>query len=400
LFISTWQEESVMNWKLMITGSLRMMSRFRMRTLFMSIGVALGVAVLIAGRSLGAGSEQQLNERIDLLFGPGTILLVGNLDFEDKEAIESQVPGVVAFDPRLMLGEIEVSSAGVSRRAAVMGGSEIGEYAWNRGVIEGRYLNSEDVSSTARVALIGTNLAATLFGEASPLGEEILVGKVPLRVIGVLEPVGMDPHGEDRDEDVVVPVTTAMRRLQNLDYFNVSKLVVGNHDLVDEDADQIAGILRERHRIAEGEPDDFNIYTSQFAARRIEAASQSINRYLIAAAIAVLLVSAVVIASIMLVVVRERVAEVGLRKALGATEQQIRLQFLAETAGVSLASGILGVMLGVGAAYIIGSQMDIPVVFSQSSLGIALLAAVVVGIAAGVIPAMRAARLDPIEALQ
>jgi putative ABC transport system permease protein len=389
-----------MNTKLLITGSLRMMSRFRLRTAFMSIGVALGVAVLIAGRSLGTGAEQQVNERIDLLFGPGTILLVANLSFEEMEAIEAQVPSIVAFDPRLMVGELEISSGGINRKAAVMGGSEVGEYAWNRSVIEGRYLTSEDVTSTARVALIGTNLATALFGDTSPLGEEILIGKVPLRIVGVLEPVGMDPHGEDRDEDIVVPVTTAMRRIRNVDYFNIGKLVVGNVDKIDDDVDMIADILRQKRNIAEDEDDDFAIYSSKFAGKRIKEASQSINRYLIAAAFSVLLVAAVVISSIMLIMVRERVAEIGLRKALGATEQQIRMQFLAESAAVSLVSGMLGVALGIGSAYLIGSQIDVPVVFSQSSVGIALLAAVIVGIASGLIPAHRAAKLNPVEALK
>jgi putative ABC transport system permease protein len=389
-----------MNWKLLITGSLRMMLRFRLRTAFMSMGVALGVAVLIAGRSLGTGAEQQLSERINLMFGPGTILIFSKLDFDDMEAIDTQVDRILAWDPRLTMGEIEVSSAGVNRQAAVFGQSERGDYVWNRSVVEGRYLSSEDISSTARVAMIGTKMAATLFGDSSPLDEEILIGRVPFKIVGVLEPVGMDPHGEDRDEDVIVPITTAMRRLNNSEVFNMAKLVVGNLDRVDEDADQISEILRQRHQIAEGEEDDFAIYSSKFAGRRVKEASQSINRYLLAAAIAVLLVAAVVISTIMMVTVRERVAEIGLRKAIGATEQQIRIQFLAETAAISLVAGLFGVLLGVGAAYLIGSQIDVPVVLSQTSVGIAMAAAVLVGLASGYIPAGRAAQLDPVVALK
>ena len=389
-----------MNMKLLITGCLRMMLRFRMRTAFMSIGVAVGVAVLIAGRSLGTGAEQQLNERIDLLFGPGTILVFSKLDFEDMAAIDEQMEQIVAWDPRMMLNETQISSGGVNRKAAVFGSSERGDYVWNRGVIEGRYLSSEDVTSAARVAMIGTNMASQLFGDASPLDEEIMIGSVPFRIIGVLAPVGMDPHGEDRDEDIIVPITTAMRRLSNSPYFNMAKIVVGNLDLVDDDSDKVSEILRQRHQIGEGESDDFAIYTSKFAGRRIKEASQSINRYLIAAAIAVLLVAAVVISSIMLIMVRERVAEIGLRKALGATEGQIRMQFLAETASISLVSGLLGVAIGTASAYLIGSQIDVPVVLSQSSVGIALLAAVVVGIASGLIPAHNAAKLNPVEALK
>jgi putative ABC transport system permease protein len=325
-----------MNWKLLLTQSLRMFARFRMRTLFMSIGVIVGVAVLIAGRALGTGAEQQLNERIDLLFGPGTILLFSKLDFDDMAAIEDQVGQVIAWDPRLTVGETEISFEGANRQAAVFGQSDRAEYVWNRGVVEGRFLTSEDLSSNARVAMVGTKLAASLFGDSSPLDEEILIGRVPFRVVGVLEPVGIDPHGEDRDEDVIVPISTAMRRVANQDWFNMAKLVVGNLDLVDEDAEEIAGILRRQHNIAADEQDDFRIFTSKFAGRRIEQATQSIRTYLLAAAVVVLLVAAVVISSIMLVIVRERVAEVGLRKALGATERQIKLQFLAETAGTYL----------------------------------------------------------------
>ena len=203
-------------------------------------------------------------------------------------------------------------------------------------------LERGDLGKTARVALLGYRLAELLFGaDGDPIGEEILISSVPFRIIGVLEPAGIDPHGEDRDEDIYIPITTAMRRLNNTEYIGIAKLLVSGHEQVDEDADQMAGILREQHNIAPGENEDFAIYSSKFVGRMVVKTNLLLNVYMMAAAAVVLLVAAIVIASIMLVVVRERVAEIGLRKALGATEQNIGFQFLIEVMAVTLVSGLL-----------------------------------------------------------
>ena len=389
-----------MNRKLLLKGSLRIMSRNKLRTLFMSIGVAVGVATLIAGQSLSTGANKQIGERVNKMFGPGTILIFSStLAYGDLEAIEDQLEQVIATSPRFGGGESEISYQGVNRQAAVFGHSEKAEFVWNRGVINGRFFNSDDISSVARVALIGTRLAETLFAGADPVDEEILIASVPFRIIGVLESVGIDPHGEDRDEDIFVPITTAMRRLDNAEYVGTAKIVVSNHERVDEDADRISEILRERHSIAAGEKDDFAIYTSKFAGRMILKANKVLNAYLLAAAGVILLVAAVVIASIMLVVVRERVAEIGLRKAVGATEENISFQFLTEAVAVTCASGVLGVGLGLLAANIISRFIDVPVIFSGGSIALGLGAAIIVGIASGILPARRASRLDPVEAL-
>jgi putative ABC transport system permease protein len=323
------------------------------------------------------------------------------LTYDDVEAVEDQMDQVIASSPRFGGAESEISYQGINRQAAVFGHTEKAEFVWNRGVTEGRFFSTGDITKSARVALVGYRLAELLFGTNSdPVGEEILIGSSPFRIIGVLEAAGIDPHGEDRDEDVFVPITTAMRRLNNTEYIGVAKLVVSNHEQVDEDADQISEILRDQHNIATGEQEDFAIYTSKFAGRMILKANRVLNVYMVVAAAVVLLVAAIVIASIMLVVVRERVAEIGLRKALGATENNISFQFLAEAVVVSLISGVLGIGLGLTVAGLVSTHIDMPVIVTTNSVVLGLAAAVMVGIAAGIAPARRAARLDPVEALR
>jgi len=362
----------------------------------------IGVATLIAGQSLGGGAEQQLKQRVDKVFSPGSIMLVSRtLTNDDVEAIEAQMEQVVASAARFGGGESEINYQGTNRKAAVFGHTLQGETVWNRGVIEGRYFSKRDMSSTARVALLGHRLAEVLFGEdGDPLDKEIRIASVPFRVIGVLEPAGIDPHGEDRDEDIYIPITTAMRRLNNTEYIGIAKLLVSDLEQIDDDADQIAEILREQHNIAEGEDEDFAIYSSKFIGRMVVKTNRVLNVYMVAAAGVVLLVAAIVIASIMLVVVRERIAEIGLRKALGATEQNISLQFLIEVVSVTLVSGLLGIGLGLGAANTVSFFTGMPVVVTTNSVLLGLVAAVLVGITSGIAPARKAARLDPVEALR
>jgi putative ABC transport system permease protein len=390
-----------MNRKLLLRSSLRTLSRFKLRSFFMSIGVVLGVATLIVGSTLGGGAAQKINDQIDRMFGPGTIFIASyELKNEDLKAVADELEQVVAYSPRMMMGELEIGVAGKSSQAGVAGYSANAEYVWNRSVTDGRFFDDRDIRRADRVALIGNKLQDELFGEADAIGEELLINSVPFEVVGILEPIGIDPHGEDRDMEVYVPFTTAQRRLANTDIVGMAKFVVSNSEAVEADADQIAAFLRDRYQTAEGEPDSFQLYTSKFADVAAAKAKRALNVYIVLAAAVVLLVAAVVIASIMLVVVRERIAEVGLRKAVGATSGSIAMQFLWEATTVSLVSGLIGIAVGFGAAGIFAKLYGIPMELKPLGLLVALGASVLVGVVSGIFPARRAARLDPIEALQ
>ena len=390
-----------MNYQRLMSGSLRNLARFKLRSFFMSIGVILGVATLVVGSTLGSGAEQKITDQINRMFGPGTIFVASNeLKMTDLDAVEDRVDQVTAVGPRMMLGEKEISYAGAGARAGVAGYTANAEYVWNRTVTEGRFFRDSDVDRAARVALIGNRLEAELFGTSSAVGEQIIVDSVPFEVVGILEPIGIDPHGEDRDMEVYVPFTTAQRRLANTDLVGMAKLVVRDADRVDEVVEDVADVLRERFKIAEGERDTFGLYTSTFADAAGTRMKRMLKVYVAIAAAVVLLVAAVVIASIMLVVVRERVAEVGLRKAVGATAGSIAAQFLWEATTVSLVSGLLGAAVGFGAAALFANLYAIPMEVRPLGIAVALGASVVVGILSGILPARRAARLDPIEVLR
>jgi putative ABC transport system permease protein len=390
-----------MSYQRLLRDSVRNLMRFKLRSFFMSIGVILGVATLVVGSTLGSGAEQRITDQINQMFGPGTIFVTSpELKAPHLDAIEDRVDQVIAVGPRMLLGEKEISYAGAGAQASVAGYTANAEYVWNRTVIDGRFFRNSDVDRAARVALIGDKLEAELFGANSGLGEEILVDSVPFEIVGVLEPIGIDPHGEDRDMEVYVPFTTAQRRLANTDLIGMAKLVVRDADRVEEVAEDVAVVLREQFHIAEGERDTFALYTSNFADAAGARMKRMLKVYVAIAAAVVLLVAAVVIASIMLVVVRERVAEVGLRKAIGATAGSIATQFLWEATTVSLVSGLLGTAVGFGGAALFANLYGIPMEVRPLGIAIALGASVVVGILSGILPARRAARLDPIEALR
>jgi putative ABC transport system permease protein len=250
------------------------------------------------------------------------------------------------------------------------------------------------------VALIGEKVAADLFGEADPIGEQIRIASVPFEVLGILEPYGIDPHGLDLDNEIIVPVTTVMRRLNNVDYLASAKILVDTKTDLDATVFAIEDVLRERHGLAANQQNDFHMITPVQVEHMVESANDLFTVFLPIVAIISILVGGVVVANLMLMSVNERRQEIGLRKAIGARSRDVWWQFVLEATLVTTLGGVLALGVGATALQFIARAMDADPAFPWPVTFMGMGIAVLVGLVAGVMPARRAARMDPIASLR
>jgi putative ABC transport system permease protein len=265
--------------------------------------------------------------------------------------------------------------------------------------MRGEFFSGSDIRSAARVALIGFKAAESLFEDEDPIGKQIEIGGSPFRIKGVLEEHGFDPHGMDLDDQVHVPITTMMRRIVNAQHIDSARLLLADGADLEAAVDDVTDVLRARHELGATVQDDFSIYTPNQVQRLVKEANQVVTVYLPATAAIALLVAAIVIANIMLMSVRERTPEIGLRKAVGATEGQIKGQFFAESLVTSLFSGLIGAGLGIAIVTVLGMH-NTTITIAPDAVVFGLLTALVVGTFAGYLPARRAAGLEAVEALK
>jgi putative ABC transport system permease protein len=403
-----------MNAKHLITTSLRTIARFRLRSALMALGTLVGVAALTLVVSVGTAAERKILATVRQLFSASSILVMNGggrmlngpradsarLTLDDLNALAAALPALETWDPMKVLAETQVRSGNASASVRVVGSSERAERVWDRGVSRGEYFDASAVGRSARVALIGETVARKLFGGEDPLGAEILVGGVSLRVIGVLERFGTDAHGMDRDNEILVPISTAMRRLANADTISGAKLLVREPARVAETAREVRRLLRERHALAADQPDDFTIVTPAQVQRMVGRAQQVFFVFLPLVSAVSLLAGGIVAATLMLFSVNERTGEIGLRRALGARPRDIARQFLLETALTTLAGGAGGVLVGGLGSLLVASRIGLDRVVSLPAIVLGLTLAIATGLAAGVLPARRASRLLPADALR
>jgi putative ABC transport system permease protein len=312
----------------LVSHSLRMMGRYKLRSSFMMLGSVLGVAALTLVISVGQAAQRKMLKTMGQMFGDSSVMIFDGgghmmggprapgtrLKIDDIEAIAKELPGIEAWDPLQALSGASVRRGGVTDSARVLGQSERSERVWGRTASRGEFFDVTAVTGSARVAVIGETVAKELFKNEDPVGADIEIGSVPFRVIGVLEPWGTDPHGMDRDNEVVVPISTLMRRVTNVDTISAAKLLVTDPAGVDEMAKEITRILRERHALAAGQPDDFSILTATEVRKMVGEVQRVLFLYLPLVAAVALVVGGIVSATLMLASVNERVPEIGLRR--------------------------------------------------------------------------------------
>lgn len=388
--------------------------RQRRRSVLAGLGVTVGVAVLVAMVSVGQGAERAV---LDHFRSMGTDLVVitagkvvvvagrprqtGNvttLTVQDSEALGDGLPHVRLVAP-VQSQKLPVKWRELSSQTTIVGTTPAYLPAKNVRVRTGRGFEEEELRGALRVALLGPSVVANVFGDASPLGETIRINKIPFEVIGVLEARGLDSLGQDQDDVILVPVSTGLRRLFNLDHVN-NIYVQSNPGQTVQAMEAVREVLRRRHRIRASKDDDFTLQDQTQALGAEMDAARSFTGLIAAVSAVALLIGGVGILAVMLIAIKERTREIGLRRAVGATAQDVLLQFVLEALIISVLGGCAGLALGVVAAAVAAILGDWPLVISAGSVLLAVGVSTVVGVTFGAYPARRAARLDPTVALR
>jgi putative ABC transport system permease protein len=394
--------------------AIRALMKNVLRTSLTMLGIIIGVGAVIAMVSIGNGAKAQIEANIAAL-GQNTIMIfsgnvrrggfsmgfgsAGTLTKEDMAAIEREVPGVLAISPEVR-GSAQVAVGNQNLSTSVLGVSASYPDFRNWNFTSGGAFSEQDVKSQAKVALIGKTTSTTLFGEQDPVGQTIRIKNAPFTVVGLLAPKGSGFGGQDQDDVIMIPWTSAMTRLTGGTTFRNLSLQGASADQLEEISSDISSLLRQRHRIQDGQDDDFFIRTQTETLETFTSTAKTMTMLLGSIAGVSLLVGGIGIMNIMLVSVTERTREIGIRMAVGAKSGDILSQFLAEAVTLSLVGGIAGIAIGVGISRLISVKMGWPVLTSSNAITVAFMFSAAIGIFFGFYPARKAAQLDPIESLR
>ncbi|MBA7602848.1 Macrolide export ATP-binding/permease protein MacB [subsurface metagenome] len=392
--------------------SLRMMGGNRLRVFIMMLGMAVGVASLTIIICVSKGVYDRVmdtvNEQgLDLLqVRPGTDKYTGppagsreamSLIEEDVTAILQHVGNIRAASPVKDRKDIEVKYGDKFTLTRIFGVTPIWSQIRDFGPQTGEFISEEDLSFSARVCLIGQTVKKNLFGEADPIGQTIQIKKVPFTVKGELQLKGISSEGRDRDDRIVIPITTYTMRLFRDIYLTQIVVTVEDTDKMEKTVEDVRSVLRERHKIAPGEPDDFAMRTPQDLIDLAYSTSRSLINLLTGIAGVTLLVAGIVIMNIMLVSVTARRGEIGIRRALGARKHDILRQFVIECFFIAIMGGVLGTILGFVGSIILSSLKLTDSTVTPTALAAAIVSCGLIAIIFGIYPARKAANQSPID---
>jgi putative ABC transport system permease protein len=398
--------------------ALRALRRNTLRSLLTILGIIIGVAAVIAMVSIGQGASVAVQEQIARMGNNMLVILSGSvtqggvrtgaggrsmLRVGDAKAIQRECPAVGAVTyTRRQVQQVVVGNQNWS--TSIFGVTPEYQTVRDWPLVAGRFLTKQDDESGATVAVLGQTVVDNLFGPGqSPLDQVIRINNVPFRVIGILTPKGQSTQGSDQDDTVLIPFTTAERKVMGAAMVGtVGSVMVSavSPELIPEAERQIKALLRERHRLKSNQDDDFMIRNLADVAATAQSTSQSMSILLASVASVSLLVGGIGIMNIMLVSVTERTREIGIRMAVGAKRQDILTQFLLEAVVLSTLGGIFGVILGVVGSQLVSALAEWPTIVPIEAIMLAVVFSGAVGIFFGFYPARKAAHLDPIQALR
>jgi putative ABC transport system permease protein len=395
--------------------AFRALGRNKMRTALTMLGVVIGVGAVICTVAIGEGASQKIQAAIANMganmvwIEAGGVNLNGvrtgngatkTLTLDDVKAIEQQVPLVGHVTPNVdFRGQVVFGNQ--NWNTGVRGVSADYLYVRKLAVERGTVFGQEETDRADVVCMLGPTVANILFqNKEDPIGQTIRVNKEPCKVIGLLEAKGQSATGQDQDDFIVMPYTTVMKKMRGITWLNDIWASAVSPGAVAEAEREITDLLRERHHIRPGQPDDFNIRHPEEIANAVADSARLMEVLLASIASIALVVGGIGIMNIMLVAVTERTREIGVRMALGATEKAVQMQFLSEATVMSLMGGVIGLAFGLVGAVIVAQVLQWPTAVPVSAMFLAVIFSACVGIFFGYYPAKKAANLDPIEALR
>jgi len=391
--------------------ALREIKRNAMRSFLTILGIVIGVGAVITMVTIGGGATAQVQDQIAsmgsnlLMVTPGKRLGPGQssdtvlFKVSDGEAMLRDVSSIAAVAP--VSSKSMQAVFGNENWSATVTGSENQYFrVTNRAIRKGRQFNDSELRAGAAVCIVGETVCKKLFGGQEPLGEKIRLEKLSCQVIGILEAKGQSTMGTDQDDIVVIPLRTFQRRIsgnQDVSMFQVSVRQGASTEKAQRD---IRLLMRERRHLSPSDDDNFNVMDMKEIAEMLTGTTELLTALLSAVAAVSLLVGGIGIMNIMLVSVTERTREIGIRLAIGALEREVLMQFLVEAVVLSSFGGLIGIVLALAASVWLAGVLRVPFVFNAGIVIVAFLFSAAVGVVFGYFPALKAARLDPIDALR